>query len=443
MSGSLTVVGSGTTYILAKWGDGDWTQIAAFDGDSASTSFSSSYTGGWGESITGYLICSNECHLADGTLAEAPYVTTWNQAFSPIDDTTYTWQAVDGDWNGDWSDASHWASDKADCIGYPNNTSATASFLNCTLGNPVTVAIDGIFSFKALNLFDADAGNLSFVGTGTSESSLTVADEIFIVVKNKGYMPSDSSVLFKDMTLNSSGQQLNFAMDENNTQTNISVEFSGAAVNAKVIWLRANESSISFRNGTTVTLTEKLSVGGTNTVVTIDDSTVTTPSVYAGDNRDSTGLKFRFEGSAPRINVNTSFQTYDRADTITLEFAVPIGGYSAAPINKTGVAFATVIGAKTPGYFTFAVADDSRALKKSTELLENQVLVQTANGFVMDYIDEDIGTVPEYGGESCGAFAWGVNGLPLAEGAELSTARQILLDLKGYDKSNGIMFLIY
>ena len=62
----------------------------------------------------------------------------------------------------------------------------------------------------------------------------------------------------------------------------------------------------------------------------------------------------------------------------------------------------------------------------------NMVVVQTAAGFSTGKIDEDIGTVPEHNGTSCGAFKYGVGGEPLAEGAGLTTARQILLDLKGW-----------
>ena len=60
------------------------------------------------------------------------------------------------------------------------------------------------------------------------------------------------------------------------------------------------------------------------------------------------------------------------------------------------------------------------------------VVVQTAAGFATDKIVDGIGTVPERDGTPAGSFQWGVGGEPLAEGAALSTARQILLDLKGW-----------
>ncbi len=44
----------------------------------------------------------------------------------------------------------------------------------------------------------------------------------------------------------------------------------------------------------------------------------------------------------------------------------------------------------------------------------------------------DIAFVPVHSGVSCGEFKYGVDGAPLADGASLSAARQILLDLNGY-----------
>ena len=40
--------------------------------------------------------------------------------------------------------------------------------------------------------------------------------------------------------------------------------------------------------------------------------------------------------------------------------------------------------------------------------------------------------MPEHHGASCGAFKYGIGGEPLAAGAGLTTARQILLDLQGW-----------
>ena len=62
----------------------------------------------------------------------------------------------------------------------------------------------------------------------------------------------------------------------------------------------------------------------------------------------------------------------------------------------------------------------------------NMVVVQTGAGFSTGKIDVHFGTVPEHNGVSCGAFKYGIGGEPLAQGVGLTTARQLLLDLKGW-----------
>ncbi|MBR1920541.1 MAG: hypothetical protein IJ829_00900, partial [Kiritimatiellae bacterium] len=442
VSGALSTVGAGTTYVLVKWDDGDWQEVKTFQPSSTDLSFSTVFDGSWDASSAWTIMVSNACLNADGSLPETPQVWTGatSDTCTAIDNTIYTWQAVDGDWNGAWSVTNHWRPNIADCKGFPQTSNATASFADCTLENPVQVEVDGNYTVGKINLFDGDAADLSFVGTGAAASSLK-SSNAKPDFKDR-YMRGNSRLSFKDIMLDASGQELDFAQPEDNTATGMEIIFSGATVKAKNIWLRADGSTLSFRDGTAVTLTDKMSVAGVNTIVTIDDSTVTTPSVYAGDNRDSTGFKLRFEGVAPRLSATTQFQTYNRADEILLEFAVPVGGYSAAPINKTGAAFATAISGQTPGTFTFAVAEDSPALRRSSEQLSNQVLVQTQSGFVPERIVEGIGTVPEHDGASCGSFKYGLNGAALEEGDDPSTARQVLLDLKGYGTS-GILFLVY
>ena len=54
------------------------------------------------------------------------------------DTTTYTWQAVNGDWSGDWHDPAHWSSDYASATGYPASGNATAVF---PAGTNITVTI--------------------------------------------------------------------------------------------------------------------------------------------------------------------------------------------------------------------------------------------------------------------------------------------------------------
>ena len=129
-------------------------------------------------------------------------------------------------------------------------------------------------------------------------------------------------------------------------------------------------------------------------------------------------------------------------------FEVPVGGYASTPFvfSHTSNTFGQPDGDGSTGkvgMYTFAVSPDSPALKVNATI-ENNVLVQTTAGFYSTVLSDSVFIVPERDGDPTGAFKWGVEGAPLAEGAELSTARQLLLDLEGEAPTpNGVMFLIY
>ena len=89
--------------------------------------------------------------------------------------------------------------------------------------------------------------------------------------------------------------------------------------------------------------------------------------------------------------------------------------------------------------YNFRVDEDSPELKKSSKRLENIVIADTVNGIVANNITEF--HVPTHDGVPCGAFKYGANGAPLADGADLSTSRQILLDLKGYGGAGFFLYL--
>ena len=126
-------------------------------------------------------------------------------------------------------------------------------------------------------------------------------------------------------------------------------------------------------------------------------------------------------------------------------FEVPVGGYTSAPFvfSHNSNTFGQPDTNGKVAIHTFAVSPSSPALKVNATI-ENNVLVQTTAGFYSTVLSDSVFTVPERSGAPTGAFNWGVGGTPLADGAELSTARQLLLNLEGEAPTpNGVMFLIY
>ena len=205
-------------------------------------------------------------------------------------------------------------------------------------------------------------------------------------------------------------------------------------------------STVEFLNGSAATFGEKFSIGGTNTVVTIDDSTVNAKSFYIPADADGPGMKVRLRGTTPLLKQNTTdgaFATWAQSWSTVFEFQVPTNGYAAAPIQmlstsyKFGQAHNDDKSAATPT-FGFAVADDSPALFVN-EAITNNVLVQTANGFYVDRMADPLGTVPSFRGVE-GDFEYGLAG---AEEADASAARQILLDLTGSAAAPRTFLLIW
>ena len=232
--------------------------------------------------------------------------------------------------------------------------------------------------------------------------------------------------------------------------SNILVRFSNVALttNGKQLKLCAPYSRLEFTDGTTATAKE-VTVSGTDSVLLVDDSTVTaSTNLRLGVQcLPNDGEAIVFRGSAPKLTTKAWFSPYTiEGQPAGVIFEVPVGGYAQTPFvfDHASHTFGQPSDdGGTVATHTFAVSPDSPALKVNATI-ENNVLVQTTAGFYSTVLSDSVFTVPERDGSPTGAFKWGVEGVPLAEGAELSTARQLLLNLEGAAPTpNGVMFLIY
>ena len=371
-----------------------------------------------------------------------------------LDTTTYTWKAVDGEWNGNWNDPAHWSSDKTPCLGYPNSVNAHASFLNCS-NNQVVVTIDGMYNAKYVYFF-AGESSVTFVGTNRETCKLTAYFQRYDWTKKP---VSNSSVVFRDMTFELRDNWI--IMRDSTDVTNLTVRLDNvtAIATGKYFDLCAPYSHLEFVNRTTVE-SKKMSIGGTDTVCLIDNSTLTTVECFyaPADCVNNEGLSVKFKGANPRIvTTGTGEQTGVRphknsGSVVRFEFDVPVGGYAQPPIQtmstngKAKFANGNSNAADTPK-FELAIGPDSPALKKASVAFTN-VLISAAAGFYTNNMVEAIGTLPTHdyhdgqGEIPCGAFIWGKDDAPIADGADVTTARQLLLDLHGYGKPP-TMFLVY
>lgn len=431
LSGSLAQIGAGKTVVSVRWkegGDewGDWSVVTNFDGTSASTAFNTSHTSeSWSTTISWEVSFSNQCVTAGGEPVGDPWVTTQNGSYSPSDTATYTWQPVDGDWNGAWNDSAHWSCSSEDGRGYPQMGTATASFANCTLANPVTVSVPTAHTIGTLQFFGENPVSLTFVGQGASTSRITAT------TLQENAAKSDSVLEFRDMTVGRVNDNFWTVAPTDSSTTNLTLRFSGTTLqNVSSFVFAAPYSTVEFLNGSTATFSSKMSIGGTNTVVTIDDSVVNAKSIYIPADADGPGMKVRLRGTNPLLkqnHVDGDFSSWAQSWPVVYEFQVPQGGFASAPLQHTSTAHRLgqlnqddTSGA-TPT-FSFSVANDSPALRTSGTI-SNNVLVQTASGFQIDRMADPIGTVPRNG-----TVKYGVDG---AETSDTDAARQILLDLTG------------
>ena len=448
LSGSLAQVGAGPTTVSVRWREGsddwgDWTTVATFDGSSASTAFNTSHTSeSWSTTISWEVSFSNQCVTAEGVPTGQAWTSTQSGTVQPADKAVYTWRPVDGDWNGAWNDSAHWSCSSEDGRGYPQTSTATASFANCTHANPTVVSVNGKYTVGLFRCAGSDASDIAFVGSGMSDSQITCGT-LPSCTNASACIVANTTIEFRDMTLSRAASGIWNPTIGNDGPTNVTIRFSGATLlNVADITIASPYATVDFVNGSVLTFSGKIAIGGTNTVVTVENSTVQAASIFIPADSDGPGAKVRLRGTTPLLKQNTAdgtFSNWGQSWPVAYEFQVPVGGYAVAPVQmvSTSYLFGQARGSDTSGAtptFSFAVAADSPALK-NPGTIANNVLVQTASGFDTDRMANPLGTLPA---GATGAVKYGVSG---AETDDALEARQILLDLKG--RSPVTMLLVW
>ena len=296
------------------------------------------------------------------------------------------------------------------------------------------------------------ASDITFRGAGRASSGITATSPV--LWSDAKHVCSDTQIKFEEMavTFNNDWQIMRHAQDAGGpvAYSNILVRFSNVElnVNNKQLKLCAPHSRLEFTDGTTATAGE-VTVSGTDSVLLVDDSAVTanTNLRLGVQCLPNDGEAIVFRGAAPKLTTKAWFSPYKiEGQPAGVIFEVPVGGYASAPFVFDHASHTFGQPSDNGGMVathTFAVSPDSPALKVNATI-ENNVLVQTTAGFYSTVLSDSVFTVPERDGTPTGAFKWGAEGAPLADGAEPSTARQLLLDLEGagFDPTD-VMLLIW
>ena len=313
LSGSLASVGVGTTHVLVKWDNGEWTDVGTFTAGSASTAFTSTHTGIWEVTSTWQVMCSNVCDGVEGPSTVSLVSTTLSGTCIPADTATYTWTGRGSD--DLWTNSANWSDNSGgDCIGYPASTGASVVFPN--LGGPYTVELTQDALVKKMTFNSPD---VTLKGVGASVPKITPSENSAFTVMTldhaEVYRKSDHSF--------PAGTVIHLKNGAKATVNNCKLNAAGGTSLIKL------EGGSTFQAG-------GLWIGCGNEIVIDDSEFISTAAFSLGDT--ATGGKIVFKGAAPKMTLNGSAfcGANMNGSNFSLEFHLPVGGYASAPITTTG-----------------------------------------------------------------------------------------------------------
>ena len=259
------------------------------------------------------------------------------------DSTTYTWQAVDGVWDGDWRDPAHWRTDVATLHGYPYTSSSKAVF-PAGHGIVVTNAEN-----NTVGTIDSRSGpaDVTFVG-GPNGTNVCLSVSTLLTPDVGGKITLDSAYLkvANDITLGV-----------------VELVLTNAAYFYASGNLYHDSYGLILLCGKSYMNLSFMRMANTGTRLIIDDSTLYMRGniEYAKTNDTTYGGKTTFRGAAPlmlfasgkgpNMRVNGSAAT----DWV---FEIPSGGYASVPV-RTSNATVDFPQKYNNGRLRFNVSEDS------------------------------------------------------------------------------------
>ena len=228
------------------------------------------------------------------------------------DEALYTWQAVAGDWTGDWSDTAHWADDKGgDCLHWPSTPTATAYLPQGTVNVDVDATVKTV-------RFGAD-GPATITGADGHVLATVTPSSIF------NMLPNGAEVLVTGAFTFNSSEAYDIC--------------GGSPASA------AYAATFTVADGATFSAaTLHLAREG---VFIVRDATASIGNIYfnhasngdAGSMFASRGGGIVLEGAAPLLTVGGDLRSYNKTGTGGggyVEFRVPRAGYARTPLVMTG-----------------------------------------------------------------------------------------------------------
>ena len=255
-------------------------------------------------------------------------------AFSAVAaDVTYTWQAVDGVWDGNATDRAHWACSSADRLDYPQNSTCKA-VVPQNVRARITIDVSHVSGKWEL----LAGSHLTFTSLSVGDSDEMAHMEVGALTTRAG-----STFILDHAKITDSGG-INLGTGMTGLVQNASWFYCGNGYinNAKATayFEASGKSAVSFGN---------IYIGDGNRFV-IDDSTVTIRSRLAVGtdqyaNRTNAYSSLLFKGAEPRLVFDDGASDNGRnlqvcganpkldGDVLHLDFLVPEGGFASTPIS--------------------------------------------------------------------------------------------------------------
>lgn len=319
---------------------------------------------------------------------------------------TYTWQAVDGNWDGNISDAAHWTCDTADRPGAPETTSDKLS-IKIPAGVQARITIDKDLSVGSF--FSESGSHVTLVSVDKADTG-----ELTHLQLSSGLYIRESATLILDRA------------KITNSGDSVSVQKGGVGIvkNSSSLWCKNvylnNSSATSYWeiSGKSTVDLGVLYIGGGNKFV-IDDATMKCRNrVGIGTDSssvtsDSTSLLFK--GAEPKLVLYNDGWPNGRdlqvcgvnqkvdGDILNFNFLIPENGFNSTPIvmddgESSNYLFGSpYLNTAAYGKMRFNILDESpaaSALKKIKQnLVEWTLRIESEDGFDRDYMLD--GTLPE------------------------------------------------
>lgn len=305
----------------------------------------------------------------------------------------YTWQAVDGNWDGNITDVAHWKCDTDGKPGYPQTSDAQVDIpagatATITINEDVATSHWRVYSGTKLTLISAESDNAA----NKYMKCLTMGQ---MRIENEGGMFVFDHARIKHQSNEMTG--FNFV----NSGLGFIKNGSYITIKAISIMNRSSSSTLSF---CPETLSEvgNIQIGCGNRIV-IDNATVKTGGgIYIGNNQTSDKRNgngsIEFKGSEPKLEFTAKDKKVggnSHEDSILdFNFIIPEGGFKSTPvISKTGQLnlFGSLQNSTSFGKIRINVLDESPVVASRKKMTHR--LIEWDKGFDPNYVIE--GNLPK------------------------------------------------